>query len=401
MSARSNPLALVVLFCLAEVLGMLSFATFQALIPTFAAEWGLSNTDAGWISGIYFAGYVGTVPVLVSLTDRADPKKIYLWSLALGGGASLAFALLADGFWSALALRSLQGVGLAGTYMPGLKALSDQIGGPRQSRYVAFYTSSFGIGASLSYVMAGEISAVAGWHWAFAATAAGAVLAAVLTWFVLPANPQTQKDHDTHLLDFRPVLQNRDAMAFILGYMGHNWELFAFRSWVVAFLVFSGGLNGGDLWLSATTIAAIATFLGVPSSILGNELAVRIGRRRMIVCVTLLSIGLSAVIGFSAANYWPVVVLCLLYGVLLTGDSAAITAGTVAAAAPGQRGATLAMHAFLGFMGGVFGPLAVGIVLDAASGGTVFGWGMAFIATGAGSAMALAAIILVASRRKQ
>ncbi len=396
-----SSLALVVSICLAEVLGMLSFATFQALIPTFAAEWGLSNTDAGWISGIYFAGYVGAVPVLVSLTDRVDPKKIYLWSLALGGGASLAFALFAEGFWSALALRCLHGVGLAGTYMPGLKALSDHIEGPRQSRYVAFYTSSFGIGASLSYVMAGEISIAFDWHWAFAAAAAGAVLAAILTWAVLPAAPPGAADHDTHLLDFRPVLQNRSAMAYILGYMGHNWELFAFRSWVVAFLVFAGGLDGGDIWLSATTIAAIATILGVPASILGNEVAVRVGRRRLIVCVTIASIGLSAIIGFSAAGYWLVVALCLLYGVLLTGDSAALTAGTVAAAAPGQRGATLAMHASLGFLGGVFGPLCVGVVLDAAGGGAIFGWGMAFLATGAGSAMALAAVILVASRQRE
>jgi len=396
-----SSLALVISICLAEVLGMLSFATFQSLIPTFAAEWGLSNTDAGWISGIYFAGYVGAVPVLVSLTDRVDPKKIYLWSLALGGGASLAFALFAEGFWSALALRCLHGVGLAGTYMPGLKALSDRIEGPRQSRYVAFYTSSFGIGASLSYVMAGEISTAFDWHWAFAATAAGAVLAAVLTWAVLPAAPPRAAVHDTHLLDFRPVLRNRAAMAYILGYMGHNWELFAFRSWVVAFLVFAGGLKSGDIWLSATTIAAVATFLGVPASILGNELAVRVGRRRLIVCVTIASGGLSAIIGFSAAGYWLVVALCLLYGVLLTGDSAALTAGTVAAAAPGQRGATLAMHASLGFMGGVFGPLCVGVVLDAAGGGTIFGWGMAFLATGAGSAMALAAVILVASRQRE
>ena len=137
--------------CLAEVLGMLSFSTFQALIPTFQMKWNLSNTDAGWISGIYFAGYVGAVPVLSSLTDRIDPKKVLLFSLTLGGGASLAFAFFADGFWSAFFLRSLHGIGLAGTYMPGLKALSDLTEGPNQSRYVSLYTASFGIGAGLSF----------------------------------------------------------------------------------------------------------------------------------------------------------------------------------------------------------------------------------------------------------
>src|SRR5690606_8217128 len=126
-------LPFVLAMCLAEVLGMLGFSTFQALIPTFQAEWDISNTEAGWISGIYFAGYVGAVPVLSAFTDRVDAKKVVLASLAVGGGASLAFAVFADGFWGALLWRALQGVGLAGTYMPGLKALSDRVEGPGQS----------------------------------------------------------------------------------------------------------------------------------------------------------------------------------------------------------------------------------------------------------------------------
>jgi len=136
----------VIAMCLAEVLGMRSFGTFQALISNFQSLRGLSNTGASWISRIYFAGYVGAVPVLSSQTDRIDPTKIILMSLALGGAASIAFAMFAEGFWMAVILRFLQGVGLAGTYMPGLKALSDHVEGSRQSRYVAFYTASFGIG---------------------------------------------------------------------------------------------------------------------------------------------------------------------------------------------------------------------------------------------------------------
>jgi MFS family permease len=395
---RFGQLSFVIAMCLAEVLGMLSFAGFQALIPTFRAAWDLSNTEAGWISGFYFAGYVGAVPVLASLTDRVDPRRILLGSLALGGAASLGFALFADGFWTALAFRALTGVGLAGTYMPGLKALSDHIGGPHQSRYVAFYTSSFGIGAALSFVLAGWAEASLGWGWAFGLAAVGSLLAVALTLAVLPPSPPADRP-ETRLLDFRPVLANRGAMAFILGYFGHNWELFAFRSWAVAFLVYAETLAGGGIGVAPTVIAAAATLLGVPSSILGNELALRWGRRRLIVRVTLGSVALSLVIGFTAGLSLALVVgLCLVYGLLLTGDSAALTAGTVAAAAAGLRGATLAMHAFVGFMGGIFGPLAVGMVLDAAGTGGPAGWGLGFAAMGAGSALALAAVTILGRR---
>ena len=54
---------------------MLGIATFSALLPTMQAEWSLSNADAGWITGIYFAGYVVAAPVLTSLTDRVDARE--------------------------------------------------------------------------------------------------------------------------------------------------------------------------------------------------------------------------------------------------------------------------------------------------------------------------------------
>ena len=112
----SGPL-LVAVLCLAEVLNMLSNATFPALIPLFREEWGLSNTGAGWVSGVYYAGYVAAVPVLVSLTDHRDARLIYVISSGLGALGALGFAFFAADAWSAAPWRLLGGVGLAGTYM--------------------------------------------------------------------------------------------------------------------------------------------------------------------------------------------------------------------------------------------------------------------------------------------
>ncbi len=382
---------LVLTLCLAEILGMANFATFPALLPTFLAEWGLTNTEAGWINGIYYAGYVAAVPVLVSLTDRVDPRRIYLASTALGGVSSLAFALFADGFWPALLLRTAAGIGLAGTYMPGLKALSDRIDGPRQSRALAFYTASFGVGASLSFLLAGEVAAWLDWRWAFAAAALASLAAIALIALALPsAAPQASAVPASRLLDFRPVLRNRGAMAYVGAYAAHCWELFAMRAWIVAFLVFSQGLAPGEgTGWSATAIATVAVLMGVPSSVLGNELCERLGRRRVIVAVMILSAAFAFGLGFAAALPFAVVVaLSLVYGVLVTGDSASITAGAVAAAAPSHRGATMAVHSFAGFAGAFLGPLVVGIVLDLAGGNeSRLAWGLAFVAMGLGSAV--------------
>jgi MFS family permease len=52
------------------VANLVPVMTFAATLPQIAAEWGLSAGQAGWIGGIYFAGYAACVPILASATDR-------------------------------------------------------------------------------------------------------------------------------------------------------------------------------------------------------------------------------------------------------------------------------------------------------------------------------------------
>jgi MFS family permease len=392
---------LIVLLCLAEVLGMLGISTFAALLPALQAEWGLSNIRAGWINGIYYGGYTLAVPILVSLTDRVDPRRIYLASTALSGLALLGFAAFADGFYSAMVFRALSGIALAGTYMPGLKALTDRIEGPAQSRAVAFYTSSFGIGVSLSFLVSGEIAPVLGWRWAFGLAAVGAPLALALAGWALTARPGAdQPPPERHLLDFRPVFRNRPALAYILAYTAHNWELFGVRGWIVAFLVFSQSLQPEYASWSPTWIATAVSLVAVPASIIGGEAALRFGRRRVITVVMLCSAVLAVATGFSGALPFPLVVaMVLLYSPFIAGDSAAITIGAVQAAPRGGRGAVMAMHSFIGFAGSFVGPLAFGVVLDVAGADHVWGWGIAFASLGLVVAMGPAALLLAGNRR--
>jgi len=59
-------------------------------------------------------------------------------------------------------------------------------------------------------------------------------------------------------------------------------------------------------------------------------------------------------------------------------DSSALTAGTVQAADPALRGATMGLHSMCGYAGGFIGPLGVGFCLDLAGDNLVLGWGLGF-----------------------
>src|SRR6185436_10404202 len=164
---------------------MLGFATYAALLPELRDHWALSNAEAGVIGSAFFAGYIATVSYWTALTDRIDGRRIYLAGslLAVAGGAG--FGLAAQGLASAMLFQVLLGAGVAGTYMPGLRLLSDHVSGPSQSRFISFYTSFFGIGTALSLALAGLLTATHGWQTAFVVSAAGPLCAGFFVFFAV------------------------------------------------------------------------------------------------------------------------------------------------------------------------------------------------------------------------
>lgn len=384
---------LVALLLFTSLLAMLNSSSFPALVPVLQQEWGLSNTEAGLISGIFYGGYICAVPFTVSMTDHVDARRIYLFALVLTGVAGLAFAVFAEGFWSALIARALAGAGMAGTYMPGLRLITDRTAPERQSRWIALYTANYALGLSLSFVATIELSAHVGWQGAIL-FASGAAFLCVL--FILPVRQHVHAAASrkrSYLPDLRPVLRNRSALRYIGLYGLHNWELFAFQSWIVAYLTWCGvhaqlgaGWTSWVSWLTAVFLVG-----GTVASIGTAELASRFGRPRVIRVVMTLAIVAALLAG--AGAYWPIAVTvaaCLVFSMLTMADSAAITTGAMFSAAEGQRGATLAVHSIVGFSGGLLGPVVVGGVLDfsAAADGQV-SWLAGFFTMALGSVAGL------------
>lgn len=391
---RNRPGLLVALLCLAQVLAMAGNATFPALIPTFRQDWALDNGQAGWLGGLYYAGYAAAVPLLVALTDARDARGIYLASSLLGSLSLVGFAVFAEGFWSALPFRLLGGVGLAGTYMVGLRLLSDRLPPAWQGRGVGWYTAHFSLGIALSVLLAGEIAARLGWtaaFWAAGLLTAGSGLLVLLATRPLPRRVPAPSEDRAHPLDLRPALRNRAALGYNLAYACHVWELFGFRAWLVAFLVFALALQGRETLFgaSATQLATLLLLLGLPASVAGSYLAERIARRRLVGMVLTGSTALAAGLGFAAmAPLWIFAVVLVAYSLLVMADSGALTGGAVLHADPERKGATMAVHALLGFGAGFVSPVVFGLALDAGGGEAAPGaWGLAFLALALGAAL--------------
>jgi MFS family permease len=310
----------------------------------------------------------------------------------LAAAASAGFGLAASGFWSAVLFQVVLGAGIAATYMPGLRLLSDRISGPNQSRYIAFYTSFFGIGTALSFAIAGLAAPHYGWRAAFLVSALGPLLAAFSVALLIrgrrPAAASTLSFGVLFpLAAWRRVLADRAAAGFTFGYAAHCLELFGSRAWMVAFLGYSASLQPGPgfPW-HAAAIAAVINLIAVPASIVGNELALRVGRRRWIVAVMAASGTTGIALALGAPWHWTIVLALLtLYSMLVMAESGTLTAGLVAAAPGELRGAALGLYSLAGFGGGLLGPVVFGAALDAAGGAGSHGaWIAAYAAIGAG-----------------
>jgi MFS family permease len=339
--------AIIVTTFVGQVAGMAGFVSFPALQPEFQRLWALSDSEAGLISGIYFAGYVIAVPLASGLTDRMEARRIYLTSLLFGVVGALGFALAAQGLVSAALWRFLQGAAFGGAHMPGLRALSEAVPAQRQGTAIAVFTASFTVGSSLSFALSGLLASALGWRLGLALLALG----------------------------------NRHALRSVVAYGLHNSEVSIMRAWMVTFLVTSAAEVGtSSFGAYATIIATIANLLGLPLIILTNEIAGRWNREAVIAIV----MTLSGLLGLILAVVAPLSLIAtigaaILFGGVATADSGTINTGLFAATNPGRRGAFLAIHAISGFGAAAVAPILFGLLLDLAGGShRALAWIIAF-----------------------
>lgn len=374
-------------FCLAA--NLMALMTFPAVLPEVSRAWHLSAAEAGWVGAIYFAGYAVAVPFLARATDRYDGRMIVAGSSLLGAAAGFAFFVLADGFWPALVMRFAGGTALAGVHMPGLKLLTERTAGSGQARGAAIYTSSYALGSSGSFLVAGLVDLLFGWHAVFLAGAIGPLLAAAAIAGLGPATSQPPASASAP--SFASVARDRPFMAYVLAFAGNTWEVFGIRVWFVACLSWTLSLPGNAIELpNLAILAGIASLAGVPASIGVAELAARRSRSYVIAGTCALSVAVClALAATPGGNIYVVLALLVLLQITSFADVGALGAGAVALAHQSRRGTSLAVYALAGFVSGFAGPVVVGSVLDWFGGlESRTGWAVAFLTMAMGSAVA-------------
>jgi MFS family permease len=268
------------LVALVQVLGLAVWFSATAIAPSLRAEWALSTTSAVWLTASVQLGFaVGAVTSsTLGLADRVLPQRL-MAACALGAATcTAALALTAHGLAVAVPLRALTGVFLAGVYPVGMKLTASWVGSAERGRAFGILIGALTLGSAMPHLVAsvGPLP----WRAVMLVASGITLLAAAVAWTLVRPGPLLSAGARPHARYALEVFRERRARLANLGYFGHMWELYAFWTWLSAFLLASreaGGRGGPGPVVSLLTFAVIG-LAGAVGALVGGVLADRRGR---------------------------------------------------------------------------------------------------------------------------
>lgn len=380
---------MLALLAAAELLGMSLWFTASAVAPQLRVLWSLSESQAGWLTGVVQLGFVaGTA--LAALLNLADvlPSRAYFAVSALSAAAANAALTRAGGYDAALALRFATGFFLAGVYPPAMKMVATWF---RSARGLAIGTvvGALTVGKATPYLL----RAFPGldWRTVVLAASAGAVAAAVMVGAAYRDGPFPFPRRAFSFARVGHVVRHRATRLAIAGYLGHMWELYA--CWTYASLFFHDvfaargeGVRAAAAHAGLVGFAVIAA--GGAGSVLAGRWADRLGRERITIWSMAASGACALVIGWMVRAPLPLTLAVgVIWGFAVVADSAQFSAVVTEVAPPDAVGTALTLQTAVGFL---LTSASIAAVPHLRGAG---GWPLAFAVLAAGPALGIAAML--------
>lgn len=172
----------LLMLMLSYACGHLDRNVVTILLAPIKAEFGLSDTALGLLTGLTFAVFYGLMGIpLGYLADRTDRRHVLGVSLTL---FSLLTALsgLASSFAQLVAARIGIGIGEGGAG-PAAQSILGDIFEPEERFFaLGIYSTGASLGALLGLIIGGLVSQFYDWRTAFLVAGLGSLLVSLLTW---------------------------------------------------------------------------------------------------------------------------------------------------------------------------------------------------------------------------
>src|SRR5215218_8265146 len=271
--ARWQALALL---SLAELLGMSLWFSGSAVVPALTREWQLTSSQISWIAIAVQLGFVaGTlISAALNLPDIISTRHLFAVSSFLGGAVSGIFGLYVHDPGTAIVLRFLTGVCLAGVYPPGMKIMATWFR-ERRGMALGVLVGALTLGKATPYL----VNAVGSGNWRVNVLFVSllSVIGGLIVLLFVSDGPHALPPARFDVTQVVRVFGNRGVRLASLGYFGHMWELYGMWIWIPIMIHTSIVTRGGSVQL-----AELGSFLVIGSGAIGcvvaGLLADRVGR---------------------------------------------------------------------------------------------------------------------------
>ncbi len=398
----------LVLMCLAMLLGYMPWYSFSAVSRYMVQEFGLSAGQMGAILAAFQVGYVLIVVFTGWLADRIGPRKVVAWATLFAAISSTLFIFLARDFASILVLRLAVGLSCGAMYAPGMAFLSAWFPPKERGKAIGAYTAALTAAYAGGYLVAAPLAATHGWRAGMLGTSIPVFVAACIVFFLVHdrardegaqtgAKPMPSNGFGPSIRGGTKRTLRAAQLLISLAYMGHMWELYAFWGWIGPYYnanLFHAGFGESQTVSIGGMLSALVIFAGVPAVWAIGSLSDRVGRLKTILIASLCSLTVQCAFGLMFGRPVELVVLVGLWlGFWVIADSGIYKAGLTELVSEGRRSLALGLQSAAGFSLTIVAPLVFGNVLEAVNGaGTdptmATDWRVPFLVLGLGALVA-------------
>ncbi len=372
----NNRTFILFMLLLVTIVAQVDRMAMAVLIEPIRLEFGLSDTQAGFLLGPAFVVFYALFGIPFGLwADRANRRNIIVWAISLWSIFTMTCGA-AVGFLSMSAARMGVAVGEAGANPPAASMIADLYEPHERGTAMGIFNMSPNIGILIGFAAAGLLSEVLGWRNTFFIIGFPGLLVGLVLWRFI-AEPERDHAHDTEdaraQSGLRQTLRTMWSMhsvrhiiiaSSLTGFVGSGFSNWLPTYFERTFTELSTGFINVGLGLVIGIAGGAGTFLG---GFLSDKLAKHDQRWRLRIATIAIVLG------------WPIGILSLFTGnymltyalIILPAFVALFHIGTVWAlmqslVAPRMRGVAIAVLMFItNLVGGGGGPQYVGILSDA------------------------------------
>lgn len=356
------------------VLFFLDLATRSIISPMFPIlqkEFGLSDTQLGWLSTIVLA-MVGLLSIPLSyVIDRWRRGKMIslmaiVWSIAsLCSGFAVNFTQL-------LSMRAVLGVGEASFNSGGQSLIMAMIKKSRRATITGLWTTATSLGMGCGMLIGGWVALNYGWRTAFIVVAIPGIIFGIMAWFMpdYKNRPKgTDEENDINKPSFvdtmKDILKNKTLVALFISFGLAYLFINSLVYWLPTYFTRYMGMDVA----TAGTLTGVVLISALLSSPVGGLIGDRISRNKpknkMLLCWLCMVFSLCSFVCAMVYNIWPLFIAVSFFQFMSLPVQNTASQEIVPFF---QRATTYGVYIFcMFFLGGLWGPAITGMVSDASS----------------------------------